>query len=802
MMIYGFTLNGSHCSVFGVVMISKTLPVLPVSNDSYLEIPNRDGAYLSPGRLADGTITIECGLSTNSVAELVAVKRQISAWIYSKERAPLVFDDETDKTYMAKYDTAIGLNKLRTPGWGTFTLVFRCQPFAEGLQKQQTIGFGLPIFSRSGIATRQDLSQVASGVVRYEQGYFHNLLTDNQASIETDTTGMTPFGSATLSRDTSTFYKGSASLKVVTPGLTSYEGVGINNVKLKPSTQYTASAYIKGNAGGEQLQVVFNWYDANSVLISQSTATNPTLTTSYARYTHTATSPANAAYCTFKVAGNGTVAITFWVDCIQVEEGSVAKDWILPSVGKAYFGEEYTDNKAVYSDPSSAAQSNTATNVTYATAIFFNLVNAVVFGDNTLQRAVYQLATLAINTVYTISCYVKMDDGTAPVVGINTTSGDFGLVVNQILVTTNIIVEPIGGGIYRVSGQYTTPGTITSNSAGVIKYTTSTAKTFKVGGFQIESKKHTTSYMPTSGTIATRSNDQLEIEPVPLINPNEGSICGRFWMGDGDDSHYSPIFSSYDTPTAKTLLSIHRYTTPGQYVTGPYSFFVTQPNIAAYSTSPNYLQLRTWMDFTFTWSVKNKRQRLYLNGVLGKEVIVDIPIPLGDRAFIGSYMGGGTNINGCIDDFFISRRELTSTEVLAFHNATKQYQVDADTTYSLAFDGTLTPSTPVNTVINTGTATGLPIITATFSVSGATDYKVTHLETGKSVRVINNFNANDVLVIDHSKMYVTINGSTAMPKLDLSSEFFELNKGTNTLTISMATGGSAYTQISYKERWL
>jgi predicted phage tail component-like protein len=126
----GFTLKGQHCSELGIAMETKTLPVLANPDDSYIQAPGRDGSYLFARELSDSTITIVCGLLTSDTTELMTIKRQIAAWVYSKETIQLVFDDEPDKFYLVKYNGTILLDQSKSSRLGTFTLVFRSDPVA------------------------------------------------------------------------------------------------------------------------------------------------------------------------------------------------------------------------------------------------------------------------------------------------------------------------------------------------------------------------------------------------------------------------------------------------------------------------------------------------------------------------------------------------------------------------------------------------------------------------------------------------------------------------------------------------
>ena len=115
-----------------------------------------------------------------------------------------------------------------------------------------------PTFTRASVAYLSDGTKVEAGQPRFEVGKFGkgvlieegttNLLTANQSSIETDTTGLVSQYSATITRDTTEHWNGSASLKVVTPGTRNYEGFDARKtgMTLVVGDKYTASAWVKG----------------------------------------------------------------------------------------------------------------------------------------------------------------------------------------------------------------------------------------------------------------------------------------------------------------------------------------------------------------------------------------------------------------------------------------------------------------------------------------------------------------------------------------------------------------------------
>ena len=116
------------------------------------------------------------------------------------------------------------------------------------------------------------------------------------------------------------------------------------------------------------------------------------------------------------------------------------------------------------------------------------------------------------------------------------------------------------------------------------------------------------------------------------------------------------------------------------------------------------------------------------------------------------------------------------------------YKYGTERTYTLS-------SSPI---VNGGTASTDAIFTATFTAS-ATEFKITHQQTGKFVRVIWNFVQGDVLVIDLSKRKITINNNLQMAAYDWMSQPFQLQPGNNNFTLTPSNVTT--TQIKFKPRW-
>lgn len=198
-----------------------------------------------------------------------------------------------------------------------------------------------PTFSRSSVAYKSDGTQVASGVPRFEAGKFGqavmveegatNLLSANQASVETDTTGFINSYRVSSTRDTTMHWHGTASLKVVTPGSVPGEGVRTD----APGTAglpYTASAYIAGDAGGESLHIMIQFFDASGGYLGGN-ATSFIATTSFTRQEASYTAPAGTAYVSALARTHTASAATFFVDCLQIEQKPYATSWQYPANG-------------------------------------------------------------------------------------------------------------------------------------------------------------------------------------------------------------------------------------------------------------------------------------------------------------------------------------------------------------------------------------------------------------------------------------------------------------------------------------
>ena len=113
-------------------MRSKNRQLLPETNDSYVQVPGRQGSILFPRELADRRIDIDCAFVEPSLADIRTKVHNIAAWLHTNDRATLSFDDETGKTYKAKLASAVDFDHIGR--LGQFSLTFVCEPLAYGTE--------------------------------------------------------------------------------------------------------------------------------------------------------------------------------------------------------------------------------------------------------------------------------------------------------------------------------------------------------------------------------------------------------------------------------------------------------------------------------------------------------------------------------------------------------------------------------------------------------------------------------------------------------------------------------------------
>lgn len=162
-----------------------------------------------------------------------------------------------------------------------------------------------------------------------------NLLLPNQANCCEDgtTTGFWGYTNGAISASTAQKWQGAYSLKCITPNAAASEGITTNaypTYGLRPGATYTTSVYLRGDAGGETVKLyLFELTDANGE-VGSSNSDTITLTTEWQRVTVSRTFGATGRGAHITVITTTQQAATFYVDGLQLEEGSTATAWEAP----------------------------------------------------------------------------------------------------------------------------------------------------------------------------------------------------------------------------------------------------------------------------------------------------------------------------------------------------------------------------------------------------------------------------------------------------------------------------------------
>lgn len=100
----GFTFGGHHISEFGLYLVQKQIEILPETRDIEQVIYGRPGVYDYRTELDKRMITVSLAAVANTRAELLSAMHAFAALLDpAKGYQQLIFDDEPDKYYLAKF---------------------------------------------------------------------------------------------------------------------------------------------------------------------------------------------------------------------------------------------------------------------------------------------------------------------------------------------------------------------------------------------------------------------------------------------------------------------------------------------------------------------------------------------------------------------------------------------------------------------------------------------------------------------------------------------------------------------------
>lgn len=164
----------------------------------------------------------------------------------------------------------------------------------------------------SGGAVSTLLSQMAALGLITDSSTVNNLLTANQASIETDTTGLSATQYCTIARSTDQAASGTASLEVTCDGMgTAIAGTPPNaaGAPVVPGETYTAVVYVRSATAARTCKAYIIWRNSGYDGVADAQGTAVTSSTSgWTRLEVTAIAPAGAAVAQVTAIVEGAAA--------------------------------------------------------------------------------------------------------------------------------------------------------------------------------------------------------------------------------------------------------------------------------------------------------------------------------------------------------------------------------------------------------------------------------------------------------------------------------------------------------------
>jgi len=175
--------------------------------------------------------------------------------------------------------------------------------------------------------------------------------------------------------------------------------------------------------------------------------------------------------------------------------------------------------------------------------------------------------------------------------------------------------------------------------------------------------------IPTAGVFSDINNFSIELFAKASV------VKTDTWQG---------IFGGRGSPGAPVDLLIG---TNNQLVL----YYINQDGVNSNLPTGYYINNRTeWHYYAVTYA--NGVVRIYVDGAKVKEGNIALKANSGSGAFyLGRSVASSEYWNGLIDDLRISSRARTDAEIAAAYASGLPLPVDADTTYKLNFDGSLTP---------------------------------------------------------------------------------------------------------------
>jgi hypothetical protein len=402
------------------------------------------------------TFSIPDGGSTASTAGPAALARTVEFWVYPETQG-YHFSHEGPIEYSMRYYDSGGFTTT-----GFTTLYVDGASVTNGTTSTTWYNRWHHIVLTNASAQIPLNTDLPAGV---------NLLTANQASVETDTTGLAAYTNCTVARSTAQSAHGAASLSLT--ATTATDMAAFTNVypQAVVGKTYTASVSVKAGTVARSCYVMISWRNSGGTFISANSGTvSANSTTGWTKFTVTGVAPATATQCDIRAyvlaPGAGEV---HYVDMLGFWEGASTK-WALS--GEIRMPNLLTYNESTQEVLTGISQSNATlsrdnTNALHGTySIKAVPIAAAGFGFSP-HFSYDPQRTLKPNTTYTASFWCRQTGAPAAT---NASvqiyySDDFGANVSSPSGTTSVTNNSQW---FFVKCTFTTPATTTRLAAYVI----------------------------------------------------------------------------------------------------------------------------------------------------------------------------------------------------------------------------------------------------------------------------------------------------------------------------------------------
>ena len=178
-----------------------------------------------------------------------------------------------------------------------------------------------------------------------------NLLSANQASVETDTVGLVGLSGMTVARSTAEALHGEASLLATAAtagGCFAGTPRGSSGIPVTPGQTYTALVAVKNGIGTRPWLLSLVYRTAAAAYVG-GLLTPTVVAADWAVLVVTAVAPPGAEYANIEVGANdaGAVGDSVYIDCLSIHRGA-GGEWVLPGVP--------VPNLGIRANPANAAQ--------------------------------------------------------------------------------------------------------------------------------------------------------------------------------------------------------------------------------------------------------------------------------------------------------------------------------------------------------------------------------------------------------------------------------------------------------------